>query len=482
MAASLATPLIAPGITLPLGTALAAGAGGFLAWRAGLTPPGQRPTAWALGLLGALVVAVAALAWASFGAGRAWAPATGALGGAGLALVAGVLAAPQGLGTRLAVLLLGAAGVGAAALTLPPGVDLANALLGGMAAHALGRLLLDATGASAAGAGEVGTLGLLAGLVAWGDRLVADGTLGAPLAVWWGLALASAAAVAVRGVPRHPGPAAAGLVAVVAWLLMGGLLHLPTAWWGCAALGAAVGVALALGLAVQGSWERLARVVAVAAAGLLMVLDSRLAGIVGVALGGLGLACVAAALPASHRARSWLALTAAIFATRVWLQLFLDRVALTGYGVDLTHPYATAALLAGALFPALLAASTRAWWGRPPAAGAALAVSGAAPALIGYFLHLEALGAWLMGLVAAMFVGVLAEGRGEEADEAPGLMPSVLVAQVAVSLLAAPWLVTVMNVTRGERLVALAGLTVAVAATIALAWPRQAASPPPAAG
>jgi hypothetical protein len=473
MAASLSTPLIAPGVLAPVATGLALAAGAVLAWRSRGAEAQAGP--WRFALLAGVVAGLAALAWASLGAGRAWPPACGALAGAFLALAGASGRAEGGPGRELAVVLLGAAGLGAASLVLPPGVELANAAIAAVGALALGRVALAGAAGGTVEAGGLGAAALLGGLVAWGDRLVPDGTLGAPLALGSALALAATAGVASRVLPKQAALATAGLGLATAWGVLNGLFQLPTAWWACAALGLVAGVGLVGCLAVAGAWERLGGLVAVAGAGLLMVLDSRLAGVVGIALGGLGLATVGAALPAGHRARSWLALLTVVVAVRVWLQLFLDRVALTGYGVDLTHPYATAALLAGALFPALVAATARAWWGRPPAAAAVLALGAAAPALVGYFLHLEALGAWLVGLIAAVFIGALGSPVADEAPDT-GLAAGLLAGHAAVALLAAPWLVSVMNVTRGERLVALAALTLALGVAMVLAWPRPAAA------
>ncbi|MEB3329552.1 MAG: hypothetical protein VKQ33_10005 [Candidatus Sericytochromatia bacterium] len=476
MAASLSPPLIAPSVLIPAATGLALVAGVALAWQTHGT--GRRGVSGSLALVAGVVAGLLTLAWASLGPERLAPPAGGALVGGLLALAGLRGGGAERPGRELAVLLLGVAGLGVATHLVAPRADLANAIIGALAALALGRLALAAASGAAVAAGALAPLALLGGLVAWGDRLVPDGSLGVPLALGAGLALAGAAGVAARAVPRQPALAAGGLGLAGAWVLLAGLFQLPVAWWACAALGAVGGAGLATGLAGPGPWERLGRVVAAIGGGLLMVVDARLAGVVGVALGGLGLATVGAALPPAHRARSWVLLLATVFAVRVWLQLFLDRVALTGYGVDLTHPYATAALLAGALFPTLVAASTRAWWGRPVAAMAALAVAAAAPVLLGYFLHLEALGAWLVGLVAAAFVGGLG-GPSAEADGEPERLGGLLVGQAAVALLAAPWLVVVMNATRGERLLGLAAVTLAVAVALALAWPRPAAPQAP---
>jgi hypothetical protein len=479
MAASLSTPLIAPGVVAPVATGLALVAGGVLAWRT----RGAEPQAgsWRFALLAGVMAGLAALAWASLGAGRAWPPVCGALVGALLALAGASGRAAGSRGREQGVVLLGAAGLGAASLVLPPGVELANAVIAAVGALALGRVALAAAVGGSVEAGGLGTAALLGGLVAWGDRLVPDGGLGAPLALGWALATAATVGVASRALPTQPALLAGGLGLIAAWGVLGGLFQLPTAWWMCAALGLAAGVGVIGSLAATDKWERLGRLVAVAGAGLVIVLDSRLAGIVGIALGGLGLATVGAALPTGHPARSWVALLTVVVAVRVWLQLFLDRVALTGYGVDLTHPYATAALLAGALFPALMAATARAWWGRPPAAAAVLALGAAAPALVGYFLHLEALGAWLVGLIAAVFIGALGSPVADDAPDT-GLAAGLLAGHAAVALLAAPWLVAVMNVTRGERLVALAVLTLALGLALVLAWPRPAAAPATAEG
>ena len=81
-----------------------------------------------------------------------------------------------------------------------------------------------------------------------------------------------------------------------------------------------------------------------------------------------------------------------------------------------------------------------------------------APAWVGYFVHVEALGSLLAGLVLAAFALGLQEGPDAEHR---AVLPSLLVTLTAVTLLAAPWLVTVMNATRQSRINCSAGFPAA---------------------
>jgi hypothetical protein len=234
--------------------------------------------------------------------------------------------------------------------------------------------------------------------------------------------------------------------------------------WGLAA-GAAAGLLAGAVLPAEGAPKPATALGFLVAAGGVLVLENRLFGILAIGLGGLGL------LAGGHGLRAPRVLTAlavAIFAARVWLQLFLDRTNLTGYGVDLTHPYAFAALIIGGLLPGAALALGRLARPYPTLAVGWTVALVVLPAWLGYMIHVEALGSLLAGLVLAAFT---LGARGEEAGgEALALVPSLLLAELAVTMLAVPWLVDHMNATRDARVTWLLGSAVVMLLGVAYAW------------
>ncbi|MEB3196866.1 MAG: hypothetical protein VKP62_06640 [Candidatus Sericytochromatia bacterium] len=352
-------------------------------------------------------------------------------------------------------------------LAVPP-VAAANFAIG-LVAGSLWHLLWERlTGLGNPLTGPVGVGSALAVWGAWGDRLG-----GASASVWASVATLAAVAVLMEGLRAH---APVALRRAAPLLLLGlavcflyGALRVPLVWCFALLAGAALG-ALGPRMLQAAAWRQpLAPAWALLwLGGLLLVVTSRLAGMQGVASAGLGLALTGAAggLPGLlGAALGWLVAT---FSARVWLQLLLERTALDGYGVDLTHPYATAGLLAGALLVPLAVALLH----RRTSTGAralGLALSALLPAGLGYWLHLEAVAACLMGLWASALA--LLAGPGEAPDEPAEALPlgHWLLLEVLAALLAAPWLVAVQHATRESRLtVAVSGM--ALLAFVALAW------------
>ncbi|MDB5097489.1 MAG: putative rane protein [Cyanobacteria bacterium RYN_339] len=369
-------------------------------------------------------------------------------------------------------------------LVLEPGVPFANAALGLMAAWGatqIAAVAMPSTGTVVAFQGRglalAGTA-LAAGTAAWATRLSTHhdipGTMG-PIALVTALtAIVGLALSELLGPARARfGALVAGLVFVLGGVGLDSALYLQQG-----------GVLLALvagGVAavVAGLWLRDDDAPAPAAAlgylvlvGGVLVLENRLSGILAIGLGGLGLLVGAQGLRAP---RVLAAIAVAIFAARVWLQLFLDRTDLTGYGVDLTHPYAFAALIIGGLLPGAALAL-----GQICRPHASLAVAGTValavlPAWLGYMIHVEALGSLLAGLVLAAFA---LGARGKEAGaEALALVPALLLGELAVTMLAVPWLVDHMNATRDARVSWLLGSAVVMAVGVGYAWVVRRARP-----
>lgn len=366
--------------------------------------------------------------------------------------------------------------VAAIALLIPDPTLLANALLGtllGWGAIRVLTALQDPTGEDGASLGLVTTAVVAAG-AAWGEQLQPGAHLGVPLAVALVSALAVGLAIGQRAASGSAlsGAIAAGVFLLAALGLVSGLYAQPIGLAVAVAAGAVIG-AVAPAFIRSGPAGALGAVAVLVLGGVLLVVDNRLMGVLAIALGGIGLAAGAAS-----GARGVLTLLVAIFAARAWLQLFLDRTLLTAYGVDLTHPYAFAALVAGGLLPVVAALAGRVVRPEGPLLAAWAIALAAVPAWIGYFIHVEALGSLMAGLMAAAFV--LGAARGEETmAEARHLAPSLLIVSVATTLLAAPWLVSVMNATRAERLVVLlAGLAILALALI-YGWVRLGRRPLP---
>lgn len=442
-----------------------------VAVRAGLARrTAQRPMGTLLGMVG-LTVAMALGAWALFPEGdRLWPIELGLLLGAVLA-GSWHWAWPE---ADIDALQLGPIGGGLAAsaiLALAVGDPtlLANGLLGLLAAWGtLGLfarlqsdvaveppLALSAVAAVAAGA-------------AWGEKLHPAANLGVPLSMAIGTLLTLGLTLGAW-LSRDKGFGWGGRLAAFALFALGsiglsaGMYGQPLTLTAAIVLGGVAGLLAPVALPAVGVYTPLRAITFLALGGTLLVVDNRLMGIFAIALGGVGLGLGALSTPAC---RSLVTLLMGIFAVRAWLQLFLDRTMLSGYGIDLTHPYAFAALILGGLLPMMAIVVAR--LSRPNrvlTAVWALALS-LTPVWVGYFVHVEALGSLLAGLVLAAFALGLQEGP--EAEHR-AVLPTLLVTLTSVTLLAAPWLVSVMNATRGARLAAF-WVGLAVAAVWVVGW------------
>lgn len=359
----------------------------------------------------------------------------------------------------------GLAAVALLALVVGDATHLANGLLGLLGGWGTLALLprLRTEAHTPAPLGLVVTAAV-AGGAAWGEKLHPGANLGAPLAVGLGaalvLALAIGAALAKGEAPGWSSRLAAFAVyALSAVGLIGGLYGQGATLVIAAVLGGAVGLLAPFALANQAAPNTLRALIFLAVGGALLIVDNRLMGILGIALGGIGLG-VGALSGAS--VRPLVTLLIAVFAARAWLQLFLDRTMLAGYGIDLTHPYAFATLILGGLLPVAAIAVARLARPNTPLTALWVLALALAPAWVGYFVHVEALGSLLAGLLLAAFALGLQDGPEAETRT---LIPALLITHVAVTLLAAPWLVSVMNATRQDRLGALVAALV-----IAFAW------------
>lgn len=403
-----------------------------------------------------------ALAWA-FGMGPAWCfwqegPARDLLGrwacGLGLLILVDALVPDPVLASYAVMGLL--LGMSATALPLA------------LAGHARAEGLASALGLVAiSGAGLV-----------WGDRAFADVSVGSA----WALALsglALAVSYAMTALPRTAAPFLGALLAMA--------LAAPLGFWGFrlgvpvvlpSLLGFGLAAALALLLFVSERVPRertgpLPALVLVLVAGGCLLLSNRLFGMVGVTLTGIGLSSL---LLAQGRVPLLAGILVSGFAGRAFLQLFLDRTYLNQYGVDLTHTYTSFGLIAAFFVPFALAALRRSI----APTGFLLGVEALAvlvlPALMGYFIHVDPLASYLAGLLVTLYVlGVLAE-EGLTAYRFAPLMPPLLISASAVSILSAPWLITVLNVPRKDRLIVFAALIVLLLAyLVALLRERPAA-------
>lgn len=339
---------------------------------------------------------------------------------------------------------------------VPDAVLASYAVMGGLLGMAVTVLPL-ALAAHARAEAMSATLALVAvagaGLV-WGDRALAAASLGSA----WALALAALVLLLSYGathLPRLVAPFAAAVVlaALAAPLGAWGFRLSPQVLWP-SLLGFALAAVLALLLVVSeriptersGSLPMLAMVLV---AGGCLLLANRLFGMFGVTLAGIGLSVL---LLARGRAPMLAGILVAGFAGRAFLQLFLDRTYLNQYGVDLTHTYTSFGLVAAFLVPFALVALRR----DVLPSGLLLAIEAllvlVLPVLMGYFIHVDPLASYLAGLLVTLYVlGILSPpGFGEGRFAA--LMPPLLISASAVSLLAAPWLITVLNAPRQDRL------------------------------
>lgn len=143
----------------------------------------------------------------------------------------------------------------------------------------------------------------------------------------------------------------------------------------------------------------------------------------------------------------------AAFAGRALLQVFLDRTYLHQYGADLTHVYTSFGLLSALLMPYALLALRQAYLPRAVLLGIEALLALAMPWLMGYFLHVDPVASYMAGLLMVTFVlGLLGEAQVTH-FRFHALMPPLVVAASAASLVGAKWMITVMNAPRMQRLV-----------------------------
>ncbi|MNX35435.1 hypothetical protein D3C86_657010 [compost metagenome] len=423
--------------------------------------------------------------------GLAPSPDKGGLAIAGL-VVAGALGWGMGMGPSWAfwrdepardLLARAAAGLGLLVLTdalVPDPVMASYVVMGGLLGFACTALPLALAGHTRA-EGLSSTLGLMAALGAglvWGDRAFPDVSLGSAWALGFA-ALTLGISYAMTWLPRSAAPfVGAGLAMALA---------APLGFWGFrleanvvlpSLMGLGLAVALSLLFLVSERTSRenagpLPALALVLVAGGCLLLANRLFGMFGVSLAGIGLSLL---VVAQGRAPLLAGILVSGFAGRAFLQLFLDRTYLNQYGVDLTHTYTSFGLIAAFFIPFALAALRR----TIAPAGIFVGIEALAvlvlPALMGYFIHVDPLASYLAGLLVTTYVlGILAE-EGLTAYRFAPLMPPVLISASAVGILSAPWLITVLNVPRKDRLIVFACLTLLLLAyLIALVRQRPAA-------
>lgn len=380
-----------------------------------------------------------------------------------------------------------AAGLGLLVLTdalVPDPVLASYAVMGGLLGFACTALPLALAGHSRA-EGLSSALGLVAvlgaGLV-WGDRAFPDVTLGSAWALGFG-AIALGLAYVMTAIPRIASPFVTAGVAMA--------LAAPLGFWGFrleanvvlpSLMGLGLAIALSLLLLVSERTSRenagpLPALALVLVAGGCLLLANRLFGMFGVTLTGIGLSVL---LLAKGRAPLLAGILVSGFAGRAFLQLFLDRTYLNQYGVDLTHTYTSFGLIAAFFVPFALAALRRTIAPAGIFLGIEALVVLVLPALMGYFIHVDPLASYLAGLLVTVYVlGILAE-EGLTAYRFAPLMPPLLLSASAVSILSAPWLITVLNAPRKDRLIVFAVVFVLLLAyLIALVRQRPAAPAQP---
>ena len=301
----------------------------------------------------------------------------------------------------------------------------------------------------------LGLIAVFGAGVVWGDRAFPEVTLGSAWALGFA-ALALGISYALTAIPRTAAPFVAAVLAMA--------LAAPLGYWGFrlespvvlpSLMGLGLALALSLLLYFSESVPRdrsgpLPALALVLVAGGCLLLANRLFGMFGVSLAGIGLSVL---LLARGRAPLLTGILVSGFAGRAFLQLFLDRTYLNQYGVDLTHTYTSFGLIAAFFVPFALAALRR----TIAPAGLFLGLEALAvlvlPVLMGYFIHVDPLASYLAGLLVTVYVlGILAE-EGLTAYRFAALMPPLLLSAASVGILSAPWLITVLNVPRKDRLI-----------------------------
>lgn len=342
----------------------------------------------------------------------------------------------------------------AADLLIPDPVLLSYAVVSflmGLSAVALPLALVDHPRAGNFSA-SLAIAGVLGAGVVWGDRALGAGSLGSSWALGFG-ALSLAFAYLSSFLPRPWAPfAASALCAAVVFPLGAWIVRLQPAFLMPCLLGLTLAVLLALCVLLLERAEGagpLPTIALVLVAGGTLLLANRLYGMYGVTLAGLGLMPL---VVTGVRAVPLAALVLAAFAGRAFLQVFLDRTYLRQYGADLTHVYTSFGLLAALLMPYALLAMRQAYAPRSVLLAIEALLALALPWLVGYFLHVDPVASYLAGLLMATFVfGLLGEAKLTRFPF-DALMPPLVIAASAASLVGAKWMVTVMNAPRMERL------------------------------
>lgn len=235
------------------------------------------------------------------------------------------------------------------------------------------------------------------------------------------------------------------------------LLSLPPAGWLTPTLGVLLAAMLGL-LARAPGTSGLTRWAPLLAVGGTAFLVTRLLGMPGLALTA---AATGLSRPRPGRAAYWVALSAGALALRETVQILVDRTYLHASGIDLTHPYAFASLVAGlALTWTMTRPETRRVRWLP------LLVL-LAPTT-GLLFHGEALAACMAGILA----GTLVLGLGGLPTRHGRALGAFATLFGAIALWSAPWLLAMRDVPRLPRLVVWVGLMGLLAA--GTLWPDRA--------
>lgn len=341
----------------------------------------------------------------------------------------------------------------AADLFIPDPVLLSYAIasfLIGLSAVALPLALAEHPRAATFSA-SLAVAGIVGAGVVWGDRALPANTLGSAWALGFG-ALSLAFSYLSSFLPRKGAPfAAAVLTAALAVPLGSWVVRLSPGFVLPCLLGLVLAMVLAGCVLLSERVERLGplpTLILVLVAGGTLLLANRLYGMFGVTLAGLGMMPL---LVAGPRAVSLGGLVLAAFAGRAFLQVFLDRTYLRQYGADLTHIYTSFGLLSALLMPYALLSLRQAYAPRSTLLAIEALLALVWPWLMGYFIHVDPVASYVAGLLMVIFVlGILGEAQLTR-FRFDALMPPLVVAASAASLVGAKWMITVMNAPRMQR-------------------------------
>lgn len=261
---------------------------------------------------------------------------------------------------------------------------------------------------------------LVAGIV-WGDRI-------RPLFALYPMALICIIGILLflkeRKLDPYPPYFSLLLLALSGWLvaLLLGIPALPI-------LIGVVAVALLVLLGESPQWA------IVLLGGMTLILTNRLFGVYGVALAGMAFLLVSQTILAS------------VFGARALLQVFLLRTGLQGSGIEITQVYAFAGLAIAFLIPLALLEIRPYFEDRMLFFVGGLSLL-AFPLMLGFLASLMPLAAYLAGLMIALLV------LGSYRMGYSGLAGLTL-SHMALAILAAPWLVTVLALPRVPRAIGL---------------------------